>query len=65
MRITTAALTFTSLALLAAIACSSDDDSGTPESPSSTPAVLVDLDPESAGMTVTIENLTERTDWSA
>ena len=62
MRITTAALTFTSLALLAAIACSSDDDSGTPESPSSTPAVLVDLDPESAGMTVTIENLTADAD---
>lgn len=62
MRITTATLTFASLPVLAALACGSDDESPTPENSSATPAVLVDLDPESAGMTVTIENITADAD---
>jgi hypothetical protein len=61
MRITHASLTFASLPLLAALACGSDDDEPAPPT-SAAPTVLVDLDPESPGMTVTIENLTAGAD---
>jgi sugar lactone lactonase YvrE len=62
MRITTATLTLASLPVLAALACGGDDETPSPGSPSSPPSVLVDLDPESTGMTVTIENITADAD---